>query len=89
MDMTSFSRPAQFQTKEERQLYYLKRHNARLRDLVVLEQVVAIKDAIQRIDDVNYARQLWNELESNEQIDLWVRESKGGIFTKAEQEILK
>lgn len=72
----------------ERRLGRLLRHNRRLLDLVVLETVVKIRTAI-RDGDPNYAVQLWNSLEIEEQNDLWIRESRGSIIPKVEQAILK
>jgi len=77
-----------YESKEGRAYARLMRHNARLLDLDVLETVVAIRQAI-RNEDNDYAVQLWNELSIEEQIDLWIRESKGSIIPKSEQEILK
>lgn len=74
--------------REEKAHARLLRHNARLLDLSVLETIVTIRKAIKDGDN-EYATQLWNELSIDEQIDLWVRESKGGIIPKQEQEILK
>ena len=66
----------------------LLRHNKRLLDIDVLRSVLAIREAVEN-DDPGYAIQLWNELSIEEQIDLWIRESKGGVIPKSEQSILK
>jgi len=66
----------------------LLRHNKRLLDLPTLETVVAVRVAL-RDGDCDYAKQLWSELSIEERLDLYIRESKGSVIPKSEQEILE
>ncbi len=72
----------------EKQLKRLLKHNKRLTDLPTLETVVAVRVAL-RDGDSDYAKLLWNELSIEERLDLYIRESKGSIIPKSEQEILE
>lgn len=51
------------------------------------ETVRAIKTAISQ-GDFPHAKQLWMELDDDEQIALWVAPTKGGIFSSDERDIL-
>ena len=72
----------------EKQLQRLLKHNKRLLDLPTLEQVVAVRVAL-RDGDEAFAKQLWNELSIEERLDLYIRESKGSVIPKDEQQILE
>jgi len=64
----------------------LKRHGAAVREN--LKSIWDIKDAI-GLTDWDWLAQLWDELEHEDKIALWVAPRDGGIFTTEERKALK
>ena len=52
--------------------------------------VVAIKEWLQTDDPDMYSiAEAWNEIPQQDQLDLWLAPSKGGVFTTAERDAIK
>jgi len=77
-----------YQLTQGQQLALLALTKALREDLILLEYVVQIKQALAGDGDMD-ARALWNELDDMEQSILWVAPKYGGIFTTDERKRLR
>lgn len=70
---------------DAKQVDKLLRHNKTLSDN--LTSVICIKDCIS-LNALGEAKEAWDELSEEEQTDLWVAPTKGGIFSTEERKII-
>lgn len=81
-------------SEEEKQHRRKQRHDAALgrwyRSIELIKAELAMSaETDGRGPDLHYVAQLWGEIPQDDQLDLWLAPTKGGVFSTHEREVIK